>query len=82
MKNVFTEKTGEFSWRKGMTGVAVAVFATANIGYLVANKFAELPGSYQGIIAGVFIFYFGKRMFEGLKLSANDKGGQGISGPA
>lgn len=78
MKNVFTEKNGEFSWRKGMTGVTVAIFATANIGYLVSNKFAELPGSYQAIIAGVFVFYFGKRMFENLKISQDDKGRQAI----
>jgi len=66
---IFRELNGEFSWRKGMTAVTVVIFVTANIGYLIAHKFAELPGSYQAIIGGVFVFYFGKRMFENLKLS-------------
>jgi len=68
MKNPFLEND-EFSWRKTGTAICYSVFATACIGFLVAHKFAELPGSYQAIIAGVFVFYFGKRMFEGIKLT-------------
>jgi len=60
--NIFTNK-GEFSWRKIMTAMASSVFAIASIGYLIENDFAELPSSYQAIIAGVFAFYFMKSMF-------------------
>lgn len=63
MANPFIENSG-FSWRKAGTAICYFVFAVACIGYLIANKFGELPGSYQGIIAGVFAFYFLK---EGVK---------------
>lgn len=58
VKFLFCEANGEVSWRKIMTAGATIVFMTASIGYLIANKFAELPDSYQLIISGVFGFYF------------------------
>jgi uncharacterized membrane protein len=57
--------TGGFSWRKALTALTGFTFSTACIGNLIANKFAELPASYVAIIAGVFIFYFGKGLLEG-----------------
>ena len=71
MKNPFLEN-GEYSWRKTGTAICYLVFAIACIGNLIAHNFVELPKSYQAIIAGVFVFYFGKRMLEGIKI-AKDK---------
>jgi hypothetical protein len=42
------------------------------LGYLITNNFNELPGSYQGIIAGVFIFYFGKDFVRGTKIVVDE----------
>ena len=62
------------SIRKAMTVVATFIFAISCIGYLIANKFSELPASYQAIIAGVFGFYFLKGLAEGkkIKIENND----------
>lgn len=68
----FEEKDGTFSHRKVMTVVAVVLFAVAVIGYLIAHDFEELPTSYITIIAGVFVFYFGKRLLEGRKITVID----------
>lgn len=65
---VFTDSCGEFSWRKIMTAGALVCFMTAVIGYLIVNNFAELPGTYQAIISGVFAFYFMKAFFTNTKL--------------
>lgn len=62
MINFFKETNGTISWRKILTAEAGILFAVAVIGYLIKNKFQELPDSYQIIIAGVFGFYFFKRM--------------------
>jgi len=59
---MFTD-AGEFSWRKIMTGGSLFCFMLANVGYLIKNDFAELPGTYQAIISGVFAFYFMKSFF-------------------
>lgn len=64
VKNIFTEKDGIFSWRKLMTAGALVCFMTAVLGWLIEHKFEELPNSYQVIIAGVFVFYFGKHLIE------------------
>ena len=64
MRNIFLEKDGMFSWRKLMTAVALFCFALAVVGWLVVYNFAALPASYQAIIAGVFVFYFGKGLIE------------------
>lgn len=68
----FKEKNGTFSWRKAMTLVSVILFAAAVMGYLITHNFNELPPSYTTIIAGVFVFYFGKRLLEGKKLLITD----------
>jgi len=72
MINPFTEQDGQFSWRKTGTAICFSVFATACIGFLITHGFDELPGSYQAIIGGVFVFYFGKRMLEGIKLTKGE----------
>jgi len=64
--NVFKENEN-YSWRKIMTGIVSVVFATACIGYLITHSFDELPGSYQGIIGGVFLFYFAKNAVRNVK---------------
>lgn len=73
MKNIFKGYGDNFSWRKLMTGGALIVFMMSVIGYLITNNFAELPGSYQAIIAGVFAFYFGKDLIRGVKLETNNR---------
>jgi len=65
---IFTDSCGEFSWRKIMTAGALVCFMTAVLGYLIVNNFAELPGTYQAIISGVFAFYFMKAFFTNTKL--------------
>ena len=70
---IFKESNGEFSWRKALTCICGTVFSTACIGYLVANKFGELPNSYQIILGGVFAFYFGKKFFENLRVTNGAK---------
>ena len=67
-KNPFMED-GEYSWRKTGAAICFLVFATACIGFLITHNFDELPTSYLGIIGGVFVFYFGKRMIEGIKVT-------------
>lgn len=61
--------SGEFSWRKIMTAGALVCFMTASLGYLITNSFAELPGTYQAIISGVFAFYFMKSFFRNTSLT-------------
>lgn len=73
MMNIFKGYGDNFSWRKLMTGGALICFMTSVMGYLITNNFTELPGSYQGIIAGVFIFYFGKDFVRGTKIVADDE---------
>ena len=68
MIHPFKEEDGSYSWRKTGTAICFAVFATSCIGFLITHSFDELPGSSQGIIGGVFVFYFGKRLIEGKKL--------------
>lgn len=65
---VFTDEFGEFSWRKIMTAGALVCFMSAVMGYLITNDFAELPGTYQAIISGVFAFYFMKSFFQNTKV--------------
>jgi uncharacterized membrane protein len=72
MGSVFKDK-GEFSWRKIMTCGALICFMMSVIGYLFNNKFAELPGSYQAIIAGVFVFYFGKELVRKTKIFTEEE---------
>lgn len=62
---------GEVSWRKIMTAGALICFMTAVLGFLVENHFAELPPSYQAIIAGVFAFYFAKSLIRNTKVTTN-----------
>jgi len=69
---VFSEPDGSWSWRKTGTAICFVVFATACIGYLITHSFDELPTSYQTIIGGVFVFYFGKKLIEGKKLAVKD----------
>ena len=69
MINPFKETDGQFSWRKAGTALCFGTFATACIGNLITHGFDELPKSYIGIIAGVFVFYFGKRFLEGMKVT-------------
>lgn len=66
LKLIFFDETERFSWRKGLTCIAAFVFAFATIGYLFGLP--ELPESYQAIIAGVFGFYFLKKVFSGVKV--------------
>jgi len=76
MKNIFTEiKNGieVFSWRKAGTALNFSIFATACLGYLIKNDFAELPNSYLIIIGGVFVFYFGKRVLENKNIKIEQK---------
>lgn len=69
MGTVFKEQDGGFSWRKIMTAGALFCFMTSVMGYLIVNNFAELPNSYQLIIAGVFVFYFGKDVISNTKIT-------------
>ena len=70
---IFTDKSGEISWRKIMTAGCLLVFLVAQIGYLIENKFAELPAAYWAVDAGVFSFYFFKDTFRNVKLVTNEK---------
>ena len=67
MVKIFKENEG-YSWRKILTAVTAVVFAAANLGYLITHQFDELPGSYQGIIAGVFAFYFMKETLRKIEI--------------
>ena len=71
-KLLFLEEGG-FSWRKCLTALTALTFVTACVGFLITHNFDELPGSYQGIIAGVFGFYFTKAIFSGIKLVSAKK---------
>lgn len=74
VEKIFAEngKDGYFSWRKVMTASAVVCFMTSVIGYLITHDFGELPASYQAIIAGVFVFYFGKNILSNTKISTKE----------
>ena len=72
--NIFTD-AGEFSWRKIMTAGSLVCFMTAVMGYLIANNFAELPGTYQAIISGVFAFYFMKSFFRNTSIGIVEQTG-------
>lgn len=71
---LFKEDDGvTYSWRKIMTASGVVVFLMATIGYLIKHDFNELPASYQAIVSGIFVFYFGKRFLENIKITHDDK---------
>lgn len=70
---IFTDKSGEFSWRKIMTAGCLIVFLTAQIGNLIVNKFAELPTAYWSVDASVFAFYFLKDTLRNVKVTTNEK---------
>ena len=69
--HIFAEPDGSWSWRKTGTAICFLVFATACIGFLITHNFNELPKSYQGIIGGVFVFYFGKKFLAGVGMVTN-----------
>jgi hypothetical protein len=69
---IFTEKGGEFSWRKIMTAACLFLFLLSVTGWLIKHDFDELPTSYQAIIAGVFAFYFAKTILEKVKLTTDE----------
>jgi hypothetical protein len=71
MKTLFMDK-GEISWRKIMTCCALLCFMISVMGYLVKYDFAELPASYQAIIAGVFTFYFMKGFLRNVKITKDE----------
>lgn len=66
IKEWFTEADGSPSWRKILTAEGGILFAYAVIGFEIKNHFAELPASYQAILAGIFAFYFIKKPLEKL----------------
>lgn len=59
--------------RKAGAALCFIAFTVACIGNLVSTGFKELPSSYLAIIAGVFVFYFGKNVIRGIKIKENDK---------
>lgn len=58
MINIFSTNS-RISWRKILTALCAVLFAFSYIGNQ-AFKFAEIPGTYIGIIGLVFAFYFAK----------------------
>jgi len=66
MTNPFVESNGTWSWRKTGTALSFLSFTYAVIGYCHTHNFDELPTSYLAIIGGVFVFYFGKKVVEGI----------------
>lgn len=60
---MFLEKNGEFSIRKALAVMSGLLFFIACIASLF--QFPELPASYIGIIASVFLFYFAKNRISG-----------------
>ena len=73
IKLLFCEINGEFSWRKAMTALTSIAFSVAVIGNQITNDFEEMPVSYLSVIAGVFVFYFGKGLVEGKRIELIDK---------
>lgn len=67
LKTLFCDSDGNYSWRKGLTGITVLMYMVAVIGYLIKHKFGELPSSYIGLIGVVFTFYFFKSTIENIK---------------
>lgn len=72
MMHLFSELSS-FSMRKAGAALCFIAFITACIGNLISTGFEELPSSYLAIIAGVFVFYFGKNVIRGIKVKENDK---------
>lgn len=68
MLNPFLDKDKTFSWRKCGTAICFTLFAYCVIGHQIYNKFAELPTSYQAIIASVFGFYFFKEVISNIQI--------------
>lgn len=66
--NPFLEGDSTWSWRKTGTAICYSVFGFACIGNQIASNFEELPSTYIGVLAGVFVFYFGKGMLDGIKV--------------
>jgi uncharacterized membrane protein len=60
IKALFADADNTFSWRKAMTAIVSVTFAACCIGFAFFAWVRELPAAYTAIIAGVFIFYFGK----------------------
>jgi len=60
------------SIRRSLAIMSGVVFAVACIGYLITNKFTELPTSYLTILAGIILSYFIKSPLE--NLNGNNKG--------
>jgi hypothetical protein len=73
IRNIFSDKDGTWSWRKIMTGCALFCFMIAVLGNLIVNDFKELPVSYWGTIAGVFVFYFFKNSLGDIKISKKEE---------
>lgn len=65
---LFLDDKGEVSWRKILTAMTGFLFAFAVVGFLFGLP--ELPPSYQGIISGVFVFYFFKETVRNLKIGS------------
>ena len=76
MKNPFAESNGEWSWRKTGAALTFLSFTYAVIGHLHTHNFDELPQSYLLIIAGVFAFYFSKKLIEGIQLKNKNEQGE------
>jgi len=70
--SIFKGYKDNVSWRKIMTCGALITFMSSVMGYLITHNFDELPSSYQAIIAGVFVFYFGKDLIRGVKVTTTE----------
>lgn len=68
MKNLFTETSGVFSWRKAMTAVILVLFAFQVIGFALKNNFQEQPSAYMMIEGMIFAFYFAKEALRKVSL--------------
>lgn len=64
--NIFRDRDGSFSWRKGGTALCFFLFTYSVMGYTIKHGFDELPNSYLIIIGMVFTFYFGKTAIDNI----------------
>ena len=69
---IFKSQNSDLTFKLIFGSVYLFLFGIGIFGYFQTNNFNELPGSYQGIIAGVFIFYFGKDFVRGTKIVVDE----------
>lgn len=66
-------KKDVFSWQAALTAMTGVSFIVCKLGFAFNPNVRAIPDGYLAVDAGVFIFYFGKQVFDRLSIAKADE---------